>query len=63
MKIQRFFATTVSEALSAVRDSLGPDAIIISNRNVSNGVEILASREDDLSSAIAESVEERCYCH
>lgn len=61
MKIQRFFATTVSEALSAVRDSLGPDAIIISNRNVSNGVEILASREDDLSSAIAESVEEQTY--
>ncbi len=59
MKIQRFFATTVSAALSEVRETLGPDAIIISNRNVLNGVEILATREDDLSTAIAESVEEQ----
>lgn len=59
MKIQRFFATTVSAALSEVRETLGPDAIIISNRNVLNGVEILATREDDLSTAIAESVAEQ----
>jgi flagellar biosynthesis protein FlhF len=58
MKIQRFFATTVSAALSEVRETLGSDAIIISNRNILNGVEILATREDDLSSVIAESVAE-----
>lgn len=52
MKIQRFFAATAREALTQVRESLGPDAIILSNRNVDDGVEILASHESDLSSAV-----------
>ena len=55
MKIQRFFALTAREALSLVREALGPDAIILSNRNVANGVEILASHERDFNSAVEES--------
>ena len=48
MKIQRFFATTTRDALTQVREALGPDAIILSNRNIDNGVEILALHERDL---------------
>ncbi|WP_262966173.1 flagellar biosynthesis protein FlhF [Methylobacter psychrophilus] len=55
MKIQRFFALTAREALSLVREALGPDAIILSNRNVANGVEILASDERGFNSAVEES--------
>ncbi len=55
MKIQRFFAATAREALTQVRESLGPDAIILSNRNVDDGVEILASHESDLSSAVEQT--------
>ncbi|MEY3289676.1 MAG: flagellar biosynthesis protein FlhF [Pseudomonadota bacterium] len=55
MKIQRFFALTAREALSLVREALGPDAIILSNRNVDNGVEILASDESGFNSAVKES--------
>jgi flagellar biosynthesis protein FlhF len=55
MKIQRFFAATAREALTQVRESLGPDAIILSNRNVDDGVEILASHESDLSSAVQQT--------
>ena len=55
MKIQRFFAATAREALTQVRESLGPDAIILSNRNIDDGVEILASHESDLSSAVEQT--------
>ena len=52
MKTQRFFALTARDALSQVRESLGPDAIILSNRSVNNGVEILASDEREFALAI-----------
>ena len=55
MKTQRFFAMTARDALSQVREALGPDAIILSNRSVNNGVEILASHERDFALAIEES--------
>ncbi|MFI3221933.1 MAG: flagellar biosynthesis protein FlhF [Methylococcaceae bacterium] len=55
MKTQRFFALTARETLTQVREALGPDAIILSNRSVNNGVEILASHERDFALAIEES--------
>ena len=55
MKIQRFFALTAREALGLVREALGPDAIILSNRNVDNGVEILAADETGFNSAVEKS--------
>ena len=42
MSIKRFFAKTTSEALRKVRDSLGPEGVILSNRSVDGGIEILA---------------------
>ena len=55
MKVQRFFAVTTREALAQVREALGPDAIILSNRNINDGVEILASHERDFSFAVEQS--------
>lgn len=52
MKIERFFAATSRQALGLVRDAIGPDAIILSNRNLSNGIEILASNEMDFNASI-----------
>ncbi len=52
MKIKRYFAADTRKALRMVRDDLGPDAIIISNRAVDDGVEILAAEdfEEELAS-------------
>lgn len=43
MNISRFFGTTTREAMRQVRLALGPDALIVSNRRVNGGVEILAA--------------------
>ena len=52
MKIHRFVGATAREALGLVREALGPDAMIMSNRSVDDGVEILACSEQDLSSLV-----------
>lgn len=51
MNISRFFGSTNREALRQVRLALGPDALIVSNRRINGGVEILAS--DPTSVAVA----------
>lgn len=43
MQIKRFFAQDTAKALAQVRAELGPDAMIITNRKVEDGVEIIAS--------------------
>ncbi|WJW74560.1 flagellar biosynthesis protein FlhF [Thiohalobacter sp. IOR34] len=47
MKIKRFFAADMRQALGKVRDTLGPDAVILSNRKVEGGVEIIAAVDYD----------------
>ena len=42
MKARSFFAETSREALRQVKDALGPDAVILANRRVEGGVEIVA---------------------
>ena len=42
MNVKRYFAPTAREALRALKEALGPDAIVLSNRAVEGGVEILA---------------------
>lgn len=42
MNVKRYFAPTAREALRALKEALGPDAIVLSNRAVDGGVEILA---------------------
>ncbi len=48
MNIKRFFGKNSHEALSMVRRGLGEDAIIISNRAVNGGNEIMACKEQDM---------------
>ncbi|MFM5680806.1 flagellar biosynthesis protein FlhF [Aeromonas veronii] len=43
MKIKRFFAKDMRTALAEVKETLGPDAVIMSNRKVTGGVEIVAA--------------------
>ena len=40
MKIKRFFAKDMRTALAEVKETLGPDAVIMSNKKVSGGIEI-----------------------
>ena len=40
MKIKRFVAKDMRTALTEVKEFLGPDAIILSNKKVAGGVEI-----------------------
>jgi len=47
MKIKRFFATDIRQAMRMVKEELGPDAVIMSNRSVDGGVEIVAARDFD----------------
>jgi flagellar biosynthesis protein FlhF len=47
MKIKRFLAETMREALASVRDEQGPDAVIISNRRVEGGVELITAVDYD----------------
>lgn len=48
MNVKRFCAPTSREALNKLRDAMGPDAVIISNRNVNGQVEILALADADM---------------
>jgi flagellar biosynthesis protein FlhF len=47
--IKKFHAGTTRDALRQVRDALGADAIILSNRQVEGGVEIIAVADLDMS--------------
>lgn len=47
MKIKRFFARDISGAIRNVREELGPDAVILSNTEVSGGIEIVAAIDYD----------------
>lgn len=47
MKIKRFFAADIRRAMRMVKEELGADAVIMSNRSVDGGVEIVAARDFD----------------
>lgn len=46
MNVKRYFAQTAREALRALKAELGADAVVLSNRAVDGGVEILALPAD-----------------
>lgn len=48
MNVRKFVAPTARDALRKVKETLGPDAIILSNRSVSGGVEIMAVAACDM---------------
>ncbi len=47
MKMKRYFAADSRQALRELRDDQGPDAVILSNRRVNGGVEIIAALDYD----------------
>jgi len=47
MKIKRFVAKDIRQAMRMVKDELGADAVIMSNKSVDEGVEIVAARDFD----------------
>ena len=47
MKIKRFVAPDMRSAIREVREEQGPDAVILSNRRVEGGVEIIAAVDYD----------------
>jgi len=47
MKVKRFFAPDMRQAIKKVREDQGPDAVILSNRQVDGGIEIIAAVDYD----------------
>mgnify|MGYP000576727501 CR=1 FL=1 len=56
MKIKRFVAQDMRQALRMVREALGEEAVILSNKSIDGGVELMAAIDFDQAS-IAESEE------
>lgn len=48
MSVNRFVGATARDCLRRVKEVLGPDAVVISNRAVENGVEIIAMSPESL---------------
>ena len=47
MKIKRFTAKNMREAIRLVREEQGPDAVILSNRRTPDGIEVVAATDYD----------------
>lgn len=47
MKIRRFYGKDMREALKQVKDELGSDAVIMSNKKLADGVEIVAAYDNE----------------
>ncbi|PRO69947.1 flagellar biosynthesis protein FlhF [Alteromonas gracilis] len=53
MKIRRFFGKDMREALSQVKAELGSDAVIMSNRKVADGIELVAAYDKEPDAKLA----------
>jgi len=53
MMLRKFYADTDREALRLVREKLGPNALILTNRKTETGVEIMAVPEGEFASVTA----------
>ncbi|KAB2841705.1 MAG: flagellar biosynthesis protein FlhF, partial [Burkholderiales bacterium] len=49
MNVKKFFAKSSRDAMRVIREKLGPDAVLLSNRAVDGGVEILALSGEEIS--------------
>jgi len=61
MKVQRFIAADMHSAMSQVRESLGAEAVVLSNRMVEDGVEISPSNDHVDNSAPSAPAPKREY--
>jgi flagellar biosynthesis protein FlhF len=55
MKIRRYLAKDMRQALNQVREQQGPDAVIMSSRRVGDQVEVVAAVDFDMEDAIAQA--------
>ena len=55
MKIKRFVAKDMRTALTEVKEFLGPDAIILSNKKVAGGVEIVAAIDPEAAPSMVQA--------
>ncbi|MEH6823985.1 MAG: flagellar biosynthesis protein FlhF [Motiliproteus sp.] len=55
MKVRRFFAPDMSQAMRLVRDEVGSEAMILSNTRVAGGVELVVALESDVQIAQSRS--------
>ena len=46
MKVRRYFAASMRNALEKVRQEQGPDVLILSNRKLDDGVELITAVGD-----------------
>jgi|GEM_PF-21920 len=53
MSVAKFVAANGREAMRKVREAMGPDAVVLSNRSIDGGVEIVAMRGDELGAVSA----------
>jgi len=51
MKVKRFFAPDMRQAMLRVREEIGADAVIVSNHRVAGGVEVVAAHEHEYEAA------------
>ena len=58
MNVRKFIAATARDALHKVKELLGPDAIILSNRAIPGGVEIMAVAAGDMEMIVHPPVRE-----
>jgi flagellar biosynthesis protein FlhF len=58
MNVRKFIAATARDALHKVKELLGPDAIILSNRAIPGGVEIMAVAAGDMDMIVPVAVRE-----
>ncbi|SDD62450.1 flagellar biosynthesis protein FlhF [Cupriavidus sp. YR651] len=56
MSVAKFVAANGREAMRKVREAMGPDAVVLSNRAVEGGVEIVAMRDEDLGAVSARAL-------
>lgn len=52
MKVRRYVAATSREAMRKVKNDLGTDAVILSNRKISGGVEIMALADSEMTNLV-----------
>jgi len=59
MKIKRYYAKDMRTALNQVKEELGPDAVIMSNKKTATGIEIVAAVDNDsVSNAAQETAQQ-----
>ena len=57
MKVKRYFASSMRSALDMIKQEQGPDVLILSNRKVDGGVELITA--DELTEQEAEQLAAR----